>query len=374
MNLFSSLKKNIDWVLLFLALTMTFLGMMTYYSVEGGNSLFWKQLISLGISLGVFFAVSSLDVRYLKNNNLIMGLYIIVILLFSILAVLGSVFTGAQSWFSLGFFAFQPTDLAKLVLVLLLAKYFFKRHVEINKFKHLLISGAYMGIIFLFLLKQPDLGSALIVFFIWFGMILLFGVSRKYVLSFIFGGVILVASAFPFLAEYQKKRIFTFLDPSSDLLGSGYNINQAHISLGSGGWFGKGVGEGTQTHLDFLPEYETDFIFSAFGEEWGFVGSSLLLLIFFIFALRILFIAYKARGNFETILALGILVYFTTHFVLHSGINLGFFPVTGTTLPFMSYGGSHLIVEFISLGIINSIRKTGLKFSRNDIKDTDILN
>jgi rod shape determining protein RodA len=145
---------------------MTFLGMITYYSTDANNAMFWKQLISLSVSLFAYFLVSSLDIRYLKNNNFITVLYFFVIFLFAALALIGSVFTGAQSWFSLGFFAFQPTDFAKLVLVLLLAKYFFKRHVEINKLKHLFVSGVYMLIIFIFLFKQPDLGSALIVFFI----------------------------------------------------------------------------------------------------------------------------------------------------------------------------------------------------------------
>lgn len=374
MNFFSILQKKIDWVLFFLALTMTFLGMMTYYSADGSNSFFWKQLMSLGVALGGYLTATFLDVRYLKNNNLIMVLYVFSVGLFIILAIIGESLSGAQSWFSLGLFAFQPTDFAKLILVLLLAKYFAKRHIQINKLKHLLVSGVYMLILFLFLFKQPDLGSALIIFFIWFGMILLFGVSRKYVLGFLGVGIILSIFMYSFvLADYQKKRIDTFIDPKSDLLGSGYNIHQAHISLGSGGLTGKGIGEGTQAHYNFLPEYETDFIFSAFGEEWGFFGTILILIIFLVFVFRILSIAFRARGNFETMVALGILIYFSTHFILHVGINLGLFPVTGTTLPFMSYGGSHLVVEFLSLGIINSIARTGLKFNRNDIVDTNII-
>ena len=158
------------------------------------------------------------------------------------------------------------------------------------------------------------------------------------------------------------------------MLGAGYNIHQAHISIGSGGLFGKGISDGSQSHLEFLPESETDFIFSAFGEEWGFVGEVMFLLIFLIFAFRILQVAYFAKDNFESMLAIGILIYFSTHYIFHTGINLGILPVTGTTLPFMSFGGSHLLVEFISLGIINSIRRTGLKFNRNDIHDTDIFN
>ena len=304
-----------------------------------------------------------------------MFLYILVIILFTVLAILGSVFSGAQSWFSLGIFAFQPTDFSKLVLVLLLAKFFSKRHIQINHFKNLIISALYMLIIFVFLLKQPDLGSALIIFIIWFSMIFLFGVKKKYIFYFItFLSVISIIMYFFVLHNYQKKRIDTFLHPENDLLGAGYNIHQAHISLGSGGVFGKGISEGTQSYLDFLPEYETDFIFSAFGEEWGLLGELMLIIIFLFFSLRILQIAYFARDNFETMLSLGILIYFSTHFIFHIGINLGLLPVTGTTFPFLSYGGSHLLVEFLSLGIINSIKRNNLDFNRNNVNDINIFN
>lgn len=188
-------------------------------------------------------------------------------LLVAVLLV-GATFSGATSWFSFGFFTFQPTDFVKITLVLLLAKYFFKRHVEISRIKHLFVSGVYAFAFVFLLILQPDLGSAIIVFFIWFGFVMVVGIPKKYIFGLLlsFFGAFFVLYNF-FLMPYQVSRIDTFLNPYSDPLGSGYNIIQANIALGSGGWFGKGVLEGSQSRLSFLPESDTDFVFSAFGEE-----------------------------------------------------------------------------------------------------------
>ena len=275
---------------------------------------------------------------------------------------------GAQSWFNFGFLAFQPVDVAKIVLILVLAKYFAKRHVQIADVNHILISGLYALIIFLLVLVQPDFGSAMIIFFIWFGMVLLSGLSWRHLFALMAAGIVTVFLLWNFaFADYQKTRIVTFFNPTADLQGAGYNSNQAKIALGSGQLFGKGVGYGTQSRLQFLPEHETDFIFSAFAEEWGFAGVMFLFIFYFLVIWRIVLIGIKGESNFEILFAGGIAIYFIAHFFVHVGINIGVLPVTGTTLPFMSYGGSHLLAEFSALGILMGMARHSRTAHKNDV-------
>ncbi|MCK5589205.1 MAG: rod shape-determining protein RodA [Candidatus Pacebacteria bacterium] len=366
--------KNIDFVVFFLALAISSIGLSIIYSFGVDNGLFLKQIISLGIAVSVFFIVSSFDISFLKNSNFIFLVYFFCVGLLALLLVTGTAISGAQSWFDLGFFSFQPTDLAKFILVLLLAKYFFRRHIVISRFRHIFISGFYTLIFFVLLALQPDLGSAMIIFFIWFGFVMVSGIPKKYIIGLLVSGTILSSVFYNFVLEdYQKKRIDTFLNPGIDPLGSGYNIIQANIALGSGQMFGKGVSNGTQFRLGFLPEAETDFIFSAYAEEWGFAGVLVLFLMFSVLLLRLIIVSSKGHSNFESLLGAGIVIYFSTHFFVHVGINLGFLPVTGTTMPFMSYGGSHLLIEYFALGILNAISKTARDFHKVDLEDKYII-
>jgi rod shape determining protein RodA len=216
----------------------------------------------------------------------------------------------------------------------------------------------YAFILFALVLVQPDFGSAMIIFLIWFGMVLVSGISKKHLAAVIFSGLAVFGGLWLFgFHDYQKARIKTFVNPLSDIHGAGYNAYQATIAVGSGGWFGKGVGYGTQSKLRFLPEYQTDFIFAAFAEEWGFVGVLIIILLFGVLMLRLVAAAGSGATNFETLFTLGVAIYFLCHFALHIGINLGVLPVTGTTLPLMSYGGSHLLAEFGALGIVVGMRR-----------------
>lgn len=270
--------------------------------------------------------------------------------------MIGNTFQGAQSWFSLGFFSIQPAEIAKLILIILLTKYFSRRHVEIAHIKHIFVSGAYTMILALFVFAQPDFGSALIIVLIWLGMILVSGVSKKHLIILIITGFVAFAGLWLFAFKpYQKERVVSFLHPLTNLQGSGYNTYQSKIAVGSGGLVGKGIGYGTQSRLNFLPEYETDFIFAAFAEEWGFVGVLMVFLAFSVLIFRILRLATLGDTNFEILFTLGVAVFFISHFFVHIGVNLGMLPVTGTTLPFMSYGGSHLIIEFAALGILTAM-------------------
>ena len=212
--------------------------------------------------------------------------------------------------------------------------------------------------VFVLVALQPDFGSAIIIAAVWLCMVLFSGISRKHLfLTFTLGAVALAGLWMFGFESYQKQRILTFLDPLSDIHGAGYNAYQSTIAVGSGELVGKGVGYGTQSKLRFLPEYQTDFIFAAFAEEWGFFGIVLLFSLYGALFWRILRSSMRGATNFETLFAIGVLSYFGTHFALHTGINLGLLPVTGTTIPFMSYGGAHLLAEFFSLGRLSGVNR-----------------
>ena len=360
-------KSSIDWYLFGAIIPICTAGLLSMNSFGADNEFFSKQLIWFSVSLTVFFILSFVDFRFLRNSKIIMFAYIAVVAVLGSLFVAGSVFNGAQSWLSFGFFAVQPADFAKIVLIILLAKYFSKRHIAIGNIKHIIVSGLYALILFLLILAQPDFGSAMIIFFIWFGMILVSGVSKKHLF---FLGALGLATTFILwnfvFADYQQQRIMTFFYPEQDLSGAGYNSNQSKIAVGSGELFGKGLGYGTQSRLKFLPEHETDFIFSSFAEEWGFLGVIFLFVLFFIVIYKIAQNASFGETNFEILFAVGVAVYFFSHFFIHIGINIGVLPVTGITLPFMSYGGSHLLSEFIVLGILMGMRRYKRTLHRGD--------
>lgn len=353
-----SRKTSIDWVLLLATSTIVFFGLITMNAFTGENIFFQKQLISFAVAIVAFFLATRVDTDMLKRTNVLVTLFIVLSVLLVVLFGLGHVAKGAQSWFKFGLFAFQPADAMKLLLVLILAKYFSRRHVEIANFRHIIVSGIYALIPFVLVLLQPDFGSAMILFFIWFGMILVSGVSKKHLaLVFLVGAIVFAGLWIEVFKPYQKARILTFIHPMSDIRGTGYNAYQSTIAVGSGQISGKGLGYGTQTRLRFLPEYQTDFIFSAFAEEWGFVGVIILFGLFALIIGRILAIALVGSTNFEMLYGAGVAVYILAHFVVNIGMTIGLLPVTGVTVPFMSFGGSHLLVEFIALGLLVSMKK-----------------
>lgn len=350
--------RHIDWLVAGAAVLITFLGIVTMYGFSENNGYGERQMIWFGISFLVFLAASQFEYRVLRRTGVVVGIFGFTLFLLLLVTILGSVVKGAQSWFSLGFASFQPTDLAKLSLIFLLAKYLAKRHVEIAHIRHIIVSGVYAFIPTVLVLMQPDLGSALVLSGIWFCLVLVSGISKKHLALVLGSAFVVFVLAWMFvLAPYQKDRIKTFIDPLSDIRGSGYNVYQSQIAIGSGGVFGKGVGFGTQSRLEFLPEHQTDFIFAAFSEEWGFVGVLVLLTLFLLLIWRLLTIALTAATNFELFCVLGILFFFLIHIVVNVGMNLGIMPVTGIPLPFMSYGGSHLLTEWLALGIIMGMRK-----------------
>lgn len=377
MNNFSLLLKKwsykIDWILLFSIFPIIFFGLITMYSFTEVNPFFVRQLIWVLFSLVIFIILSLIDFKFLRRTEVIISLYLFIVFLLIALFLIGSVFKGAQSWFNFGFFAFQPSDLSKLILILVLSKYFSRRHIEIKNIRHIIVSGVYAFIIFLLVVLQPDFGSAIIILSIWFGMILVSGISKKHLFIVLGLGFLsfLVLWNFVFL-DYQKQRVITFINPLYDIQGTGYNAYQSMITVGSGQFFGKGIGYGTQSRLQFLPEYETDFIFAAFAEEWGFIGIIILFSCYTILIWRILVNAQKGATNFETFFAIGLAILFISHFIIHVGMNIGLLPVTGLNLPFMSYGGTNMLISFIGIGILMSMRKYSKATHRNYL-DSEIV-
>ena len=364
----NKVSSSIDWLLVLFMIPVLGAGLVTMKSFTGETSYFSHQLMWIGFSFVVLFSLSFIDFRFLKRTDILVVLFFIFSGLLLLLFVLGHVAKGAQSWFSLGGFSFQPSDMMKLVVILMLAKYFSRRHIEIGNFKHIFISAIYAFIPFLLVFLQPDFGAAMIIFFIWFGMTLVSGISKRHLLLVV--GVLAITFvllwSFAF-KPYQKARIVNFVQPLSNIHGSGYNVYQSTIAVGSGQLTGKGVGFGTQSRLNFLPEYQTDFIFAAFSEEWGFIGVIILFVLLGLIIWRILHMALLGTTNFEILFGLGLAIYFMTQFIINIGMNLGIMPVTGVTLPLMSYGGSHLLTEFIGLGILMGMSRYGRVAHRDDM-------
>lgn len=349
---------DIDWILFVSVIFITILGLVTMASFGETGNHFTRQLIWLLFSIVVFFILSFFDYRFLKRTEIVITFFIISVLLLISLFIFGKVAGGAQGWFDLGLFSLQPSELIKLMVIILLAKYFSKRHIEIANIRHIFVSGAYVFVVFTLVFLQPDFGSALIIFLLWLGMILLSGISKKHLLAvFALGSVAFCILWFFVLMPYQQARIVNFLHPLADPLGSGYSARQSTIAVGSGQILGKGIGFGTQSRLSFLPEHQTDFIFASYAEEWGFLGVVLFFILFGILLWRIIKNAYCGASNFEILFGCGVAIMFFTHFLINVGMNLGLMPVTGITLPFMSYGGTHLLTSFIALGILMGMRR-----------------
>lgn len=347
-----SLFRITDVTLFIAMIAVLIAGLLTMSSFHSNDSYFWKQSLWIVVTVSVFLFASRFEYRFLKQTRVVVGIYLILLAILSLLFIVGHISKGAQSWFELAGVAFQPTDLMKLGLIIVLAKYFSRRHIEIANIRHIIISGVYAIIPFILVVLQPDFGSALVLFSIWFGMVLVSGISKKHLFAVIAIGIISFSLAWKLVFKpYQKARIMNFIYPLQDIRGTGYNAYQSTIAVGSGGLLGKGVGYGTQSRLNFLPEYKTDFIFAAFAEEWGFVGACILLIFYGIILFKLATYALVADSTFEALFTYGVLVWFITHIAINIGMNTGIMPVTGIPLPLMSYGGSHLLAECLALGM-----------------------
>ncbi len=348
-----------DWLLTAALALAIGIGLVAIWSFSPpAFQLFGRQLLWAAIGALAFFVLALTDYRLFRNHG-----GFLVILYFLGIVFLGSLFLfapttrGVVSWFQLAGAGIQPVEPMKLVLALLFAKYFSRRHIEIARVRHLFITAAYALLPVLLVLAQPDLGSAVILGMIWLAVVVFSGIRLRHFLIFFMLLAVLSAGAWSsLLAPYQKDRILAFLNPYRDPQGAGYHTIQAMIAAGSGGLIGKGIGYGSQSHLNFLPEPETDFVFAAFTEETGFVGAAILLGVFGVIYWRMLKIGAAAKDNFSKLYVLGFAAFIFTEFLIHVAMNLGLLPVTGIGLPLISYGGSNLIVTLAGFGILQSIR------------------
>ena len=324
---------------------------------EAAKVFFQRQSIFLGVAAGLIFLLSFFDYRILKNYSFAsLAFYLFaLILLFASLA--SSSVRGINAWIAIGPFRLEPSELAKLAVIILLAKYFSQKHIEIYKAHHIVVSGLYVGLPAFLVLIQPDLGSAFIFFAIWLSMLLAVGIKRKHLLTIFLAVVVLGSVAwFSFLEPYQKSRISSFLNPYLDPRGEGYSIIQSKIAVGSGSVWGNGFGKGTQSKFGYLPEAHTDFAFAAFAEQFGFVGLVGLFLAFGALLVRIGKIGFMARNNFAKLFSIGMIAFIFSHVMINAGMNMGLLPITGIPFPFISYGGSFLIALSLGVGLLESIR------------------
>ncbi len=350
--------QGIDWSLLVPILILYGIGLVTMYPInEFEGALFSKQLLFVTLSIVTIVVTSYFSYSALRGPLLPLVLYFFAVLVLVSLLFFAPTINGAHSWFVVGPFNVQPVDFVKIILIFILARYFATRHIHIRHIRNVIISLLLTGILAALVFVQPDFGSSAVLLGIWFFMILVSGVSKKHLFGLIIIGFAFSAVSWQFLPTYQQDRISSFLDPLANLETTGYNAYQSRVAVGSGELLGKGVGEGTQSKLQFLPLYESDFIFAAFAEEWGFIGVTLLFLLFGIILTQLLYIAYRGRTNFETLFVTGAAGLIFSHFILHIGVNTGVLPVTGITLPFVSYGGSHLVASAFLIGIVMSMAK-----------------
>jgi len=352
--------KNFDWILFSIISLLISFGLIEIYSIAIGQKStesmlnFKKQILFVVIGIILLFIFSFIDyhhLRTLSNYIYFIGILVLIAVLF-----FGQEVRGTKGWFNFGQFSLQPVEFVKIILILFLSRYFSRFSLKINTLKHFIITG--LGAFFLFslVLAQPDLGSAFILFSIWFVFILVAGLKKKYILGIFLVMFISIWIGWSFyFKDYQKQRILTFLNPQANSLSEGYNVNQAMIAVGAGQLNGSGVGFGSQSQLRFLPESQNDFIFAVIAEEFGFIGVMLVLCLFVIFFYRCLCYVNRINDDFGVFFIISAVCLIFIEMFINIGMNLGIVPVVGISLPFISYGGSAMVANLIILGIVESI-------------------
>lgn len=329
------------------------------------TNIIWKQLVFVifGIAAMAFF--SRADYHYFQSYSRI--IYFTTIAFLILVLFVGSTIRGTSGWLGFGFFSIQPVEFAKIALIVFLASFISSKKMILGEVVQLVASMILTLIIIILVIKQPDFGSAMVLFGIWIGMILLSGINKK-ALAILLGIGILAGTLSWFnLADYQKARIASFVNPELDIRGSGYNVFQSIVAVGSGGLTGKGIGQGSQSQLNFLPESHTDFIFATISEELGFFGSILILFLYAVIFYQMKKIASLAPDNFGYLVTSGVMIMFFVQFLVNIGMNIGIVPVTGIPLPFLSYGGSSLLACFIAVGITLNI------YNKRTIADSKVM-
>ncbi len=360
------LLQNFDWLTFLIVILISIISIMTIFSATrppgtedaAQASFYIKQMVWLAISIIALIIFISFDYVWLERVAL--PVYIMGLLLLLIVLIAGRTGMGAQRWLSLGPLSFQPSEFFKLIFIIMLSKYYSFSREPLDVTGLLRVFFLIVFIPFVLLFKQPDLGTAIVALLIFMSVSMAKGLHKKVIIMMVVIGII----SLPFLGnimwtglkDYQKNRILAFIDPKVDPSGIGYHINQSKIAIGSGEFFGKGYLEGTQGPFRFLPEKHTDFVFAVFAEEWGFAGSVFLLSLYLLLIMRGLDTANKAKDDFGRLLALGITFMLFIYFFVNIGMTLGMMPVVGIPLPFMSYGGTALLSNYIAIGVLINIR------------------
>jgi len=356
-------KGRIDKVILFSALLIAVLGIIFVYSAtldrteegSGISSIALKQFF--WVLIGLFAMCLLMNMDYLKILDFAYLAYFINILFLVLLLLFGGERFGAKRWFSLGPFSFQPSEFIKLTVIFALASLLENRREKKGSISNFVLAILLTLPAFLFIFLQPDLGTSVVLVPILFAILFISGERIKYLLSVIMMAVCALPFAWHFLKDYQKSRLMVFINPNIDPLGAGYTIIQSKIAVGSGGLFGKGWLGGTQSHLRFLPERHTDFIFSVVGEEWGFIGGSILLLLYMIIIGRGLKIIANIEDVAGKVIATGIITLIAFQVIVNISMTIGFMPVVGLPLPAISYGGSNTIVTLMGIGLLLSVSR-----------------
>lgn len=352
--------RRIDFVLLLASLAIIFYSLIIISSATHVNTpseeRFWyvqRQGIFAMINIAIAVFIMNFDYRGLQQYG--KSLYIFNLVMLLAVMLFGHAALGAQRWIQIGFISIQPSEFSKLIMIICLAAVLESRMGRLDTPQDLLPVAAYVGLPFILVLKQPDLGTSLVFMAIFFGMVIACGINWKLFTTIVVMGIAAMPVLWQFLKDYQKMRIMVFLDPNVDPLGSGYHIIQSKIAIGSGMLFGKGLFEGTQSQLNFLPENHTDFIFAVVGEEFGFVGAVILLFLYMLVLWRGMQIARDASDIFGRLLAVGITSMLAFHVLVNVGMTTGIMPVTGIPLPLMSYGISSLTTNILSIAILMNI-------------------
>lgn len=354
------LLRNLDLVvivvtLLLIVVSLIVIGSATHVNTPSDERYWYVQRQGLFAFINILIVFFMLNFDYKNFGRFANVLYGINLVMLLAVMFVGQSALGAQRWIQIGPINLQPSEFSKIIMIISLANLLDKRSGQLNTYKEILTVFAYVGVPFLLVMKQPDLGTALVFGAILLGMIFVAGVKLKPFLTILGAGMACLPIFWHFLKDYQKMRLTVFIDPNVDPLGSGYHIIQSKIAIGSGMIFGKGLFGGTQSQLNFLPENHTDFIFAVIGEELGFIGACLILMLYFILIYRGIKIAGLARDNFGTILASGIVSMLSFHVLVNVGMTAGIMPVTGIPLPFMSYGVSALTTNLFSVGLLLNI-------------------
>ena len=356
LSFFQKVKK-LDFILIFCIILLSAISLLVMYSTDGGEILYHTKshFIKLLTFFSLMMVISFFNIKIWHITSYF--IYFIIILLLIWVSVYGIKVSGSQRWINLYFIALQPSELMKIGIILCLAKYYHRLKIEyVNSFTTIIVSLSIIIIPIILVLSQPDLGTSILIALSGLIVLWLGGVKMKYFFISLIGFLISLPFIISFLKPYQKMRILTFLDPDRDPLGAGYQIIQSKIAIGSGGITGKGFLKGTQSYLEFLPEKHTDFIFTLFSEEFGFVGSICLLLIYSIIIIRIIRIGAISRSNFAKLFCFGFAFAIFIYIVVNLSMVLGLLPIVGSPLPILSFGGSSLLATMIGFGIVLSAK------------------